>query len=156
MNNEKSGLFNVPISDIQRENYMDFIKWSDDLSVGVKIFDDEHKQLISYINDLNHALVAGSAQRTMGDILKNLIGYTKIHFRHEEDYFRLHEYSFYDAHKAEHDALTSQVSEYYERFLNGKTSFSLELLNFLRDWLINHIQGTDSKYREFFSSKGVS
>lgn len=135
---------------------MDFINWNENLSVGVRIFDEEHKQLISYVNDLNHALVAGSAQRTMGDILKNLISYTKIHFRHEEEYFLLHEYPNYDAHKAEHEALTRQVSEYYDRFMAGKSSFSIELLNFLRDWLVNHIQGTDSKYRAFFSDKGVS
>lgn len=135
---------------------MDFISWTESLSVGVKGFDSEHKQLIGFVNELNHALVAGSAQRTMGEILRNLIDYTKIHFRHEEEYMVLHEYSAYVAHKAEHDALTKQVVDYYQRFLDGKTSFSIELLNFLRDWLVNHIQGTDSKYREFFSSKGVS
>ncbi len=135
---------------------MEFISWNDNLSVGVKVFDEEHKKLISYVNELNHALVAGGAQRTMGEILKNLITYTKIHFKHEEDYFALHAYPYFEEHKTEHDALTKQVSEYYDRYQEGKTSFSLELLNFLRDWLINHIQGTDSKYREFFNSKDVS
>lgn len=135
---------------------MEFISWNENLSVGVTVFDEEHKKLISFINELNHALVAGSAQRTMGEILKNLISYTKIHFKHEEDYFKLHGYPYYDEHKAEHDELTNQVSDYYDRYQEGKTSFSLELLNFLRDWLINHIMGTDSKYREFFNSKDVS
>ena len=29
---------------------------------------------------------------------------------------------------------------------NGSAQVSMELLNFLRDWLIHHIQGTDHQY----------
>ncbi|HEY1406239.1 MAG TPA: bacteriohemerythrin [Spirochaetota bacterium] len=134
---------------------MEFITWSDQLSVGVKHFDEEHKKLISFVNDLNHALVVGSAQKTMGDILHNLLEYTKIHFRHEEEYMLLHDYGNFAAHKGEHDALASQVVDFYDRFKSGKGSFSIELLIFLRDWLVNHIQGTDMKYRAFFESKNV-
>ena len=134
---------------------MEFISWNDKLSVGVKIFDEEHKQLISFLNKLNQSILSGSTAKTMGEILANLVRYTRIHFKHEQDYMTAHGYPDYDMHKKEHDSLTTQVAEYNERLKSGKTTYSLELLNFLRDWLTKHIQGSDMNYKNFFISKGV-
>ncbi len=134
---------------------MDFIEWNDSLSVGVSVFDKEHKQLVALVNKLNQALSAGSARKTMGDILQSLVNYTKIHFKHEEEYMVLYDYPEYSKHKQEHDELTSQVIDFVERFKEGKASFSLELMNFLKDWLTKHIMGSDKKYSDFFIRKGV-
>ncbi|MGB4268596.1 MAG: bacteriohemerythrin [Spirochaetota bacterium] len=134
---------------------MEFIEWGEHLSVGVKVFDNEHKQLVALINKLNQALLAGSAKKTMEEILKNLVNYTQIHFKHEEDYMILYDYPEYEKHKREHDALTDQVMDFYTRYQAGKTVFSLELMNFLKDWLTNHILISDKKYKNFFQSKNV-
>jgi len=132
---------------------MEFIEWGQHLSVGVKVFDDEHKQLIALVNKLNQALQAGSAKKTMKEILSNLVNYTKIHFKHEEDYMVLYDYPEYQKHKQEHEALTNQVMDFLQRYNSGKASFSLELMNFLKDWLTKHILGSDKKYKDFFVSK---
>ncbi|MEW6527066.1 MAG: bacteriohemerythrin [Spirochaetota bacterium] len=134
---------------------MEFIEWGEHLSVGVTVFDNEHKQLISLVNKLNHALLSGSAKKTMEEILQNLVNYTKIHFKHEEDYMVLYDYPEYEKHKKEHNALTDQVMDFYTRYQEGKTVFSLELMNFLKDWLTNHILISDKKYKSFFQSKNV-
>ncbi|MEJ5362104.1 MAG: bacteriohemerythrin [Spirochaetota bacterium] len=134
---------------------MEFIEWGEHLSVGVKVFDNEHKQLVSLVNKLNQALLAGSAKKTMEEILQNLVNYTKIHFKHEEDYMVLYDYPEYEKHKKEHNALTDQVMDFYTRYQAGKTVFSLELMNFLKDWLTNHILISDKKYKDFFQSKNV-
>ncbi len=129
------------------------IVWTDDLSVGIKVYDDEHKQLVYFINRLDNALQIRSTQKTMEDILSGLVNYTRIHFRHEEEAMLKFEYPDYVKHKKEHDNLTSKVSEFDERLKSGKSVFSLELMNFLSNWLINHIQKTDMSYKKFFSDK---
>lgn len=134
---------------------MEFIEWNETLSVGVKVFDKEHQQLVALINKLNNALTAGGAKKTMEDILQSLVNYTKIHFKHEEDYMKLYDYPDYNSHKKEHDALTEQVLDFSERYRMGKVTFSLELMNFLKDWLTNHILVSDKKYKDFFLSMGV-
>ncbi|MCX7680208.1 MAG: bacteriohemerythrin [Spirochaetes bacterium] len=134
---------------------MNFIEWNDSLSVGVEVFDKEHKQLVSLVNKLNSALAAGSAKKTMEDILQSLVRYTQIHFKHEEEYMLLYDYPEYTHHKKEHEDLTAQVLDFHERYRSGKVSFSLELMKFLKDWLTNHILGSDMKYKNFFSAKGV-
>ncbi len=134
---------------------MEFIEWGEHLSVGVKVFDQEHKELINLVNTLNQALKAGSAKKTMEDILQSLVNYTKIHFKHEEDYMLLYDYPEYQKHKQEHEALTNQVMDFLNRYQAGKATFSLELMNFLKDWLTKHILGSDKKYKDFFLSKNV-
>lgn len=134
---------------------MEFIEWNEGLSVGVEKFNNEHKQLIKFINRLNQALKIGGASKEMEEILTGLVKYTVIHFTHEEDYMKIYDYPDYQAHKKQHDELTGQVTDFAERLKSGKASFSIELLNFLRDWLVNHIMGSDMKYREFFIQKGV-
>jgi len=134
---------------------MDIVVWNDNLSVGVKVFDDEHKQLVNYVNQLSQALKISGADQTLTKVLTGLVKYTKIHFMHEEDYMALYEYPDILSHKKEHDELTMQVSDFYERYREGKVKFSLELMNFLRSWLINHIQVSDMRYKEFFNAKNV-
>lgn len=132
---------------------MEVLVWSDKISVGVESFDEEHKQLINFINRLNNALQIKSAQKTMEEILVGLVNYTKIHFKHEEDAMLKYGYPEYEKHKKEHDNLTSKVTEFHERLRSGKSSFSLELMDFLSNWLINHIQKTDMSYKKFFADK---
>ena len=134
---------------------MEFIEWKDSMSVGVAHFDKEHKQLIMLINNLNHSLSVGATQKTMSDILVNLVKYTVIHFTHEEEYMSLYDYPDMAAHKKEHEELKRQVVEFKERLDSGKGAFSLELLIFLRDWLTSHILSSDMAYKPFFQSKGV-
>jgi hemerythrin len=134
---------------------MDFIVWTESLSVGVEQFNKEHKQLIFYINELNNALKIGSSAKTMENTLVQLVKYTEIHFNHEQEYMKLHDYPDYDNHVKEHEALKVQVYDFYDELQLGKTSFSLTLLIFLKDWLTNHILGTDMKYKEYYIKKGI-
>ncbi len=135
---------------------MEYIEWISDYSVGVSQFDEEHKQLIKFINNLNSSVLAGSAHFTMKEILTSLVNYTKIHFKHEEDFMLLYDYPNRENHKKEHDDLTKQVTEFYDEFLSGKSKITLALLKFLSDWLVNHILGSDMAYKNFFMSKNVN
>ena len=134
---------------------MEFISWNDAMSVGVEKFDSEHRQLVDLVNELNHALTVGAARVKLSGILDRLVKYTVIHFGHEEEYMALYDYPQTESHRKEHSALTAKVAEFQERLANGKDSFSIELIVFLRDWLVNHILGTDMAYKEFFRAKGV-
>lgn len=135
---------------------MEYLKWDDKLSVGVKVFDDEHKKLIALVNDLNQLVVVGSKEAALEKALTGLIDYTKKHFKDEETMMEKYKYPAYVKHKSEHVALTAKVEDFYKRLSEGKANFSLELIKFLQDWLVNHIKGTDMQYKSFFGEKGVS
>ncbi len=135
---------------------MPLMVWNDKLSVGITQFDEEHKQLVALVNELFDAVQAGRSKEALGGILDSLVAYTKSHFTHEEEHFARLGYPDRDAHKAEHDALASQVLEVQRKYHAGATAtLSMEVMNFLKNWLIKHIQGTDKKYGPFLKEKGV-
>jgi len=135
---------------------MAFISWDDSLDVGVSQFNEDHRRLVAFINDLHGGIVSGIGISQMTYILDGLIDYTKNHFAREEEMMAKHDYPDIKAHRREHYELMKQVAEFSARLKEGKASFTLELMSFLKDWLVKHIKGTDMKYRDFFAGKGLA
>jgi hemerythrin len=135
---------------------MPLMEWTEKLSVGVTQFDQEHQKLVGMVNDLFDAVQAGKGKDRLGPILDGLITYTKTHFANEERYMTEHNYPNLKAHKAEHDALAKQVLAVQAKFQAGATAaLSMEVMNFLKNWLVKHILGTDKTYGPFLNSKGI-
>jgi hemerythrin len=129
--------------------------WSDQFSVGVKEFDDHHKQLVSLINQLHDAMSQGQGQNQLAVILKKLIDYTRFHFAAEEKLMTQYKYPAGSEQRLQHDALTKQVLKLQAEFASGKIGMSIAVIEFLKDWLTNHILKTDKAYRAFFNGLGV-
>ncbi len=84
-----------------------------------------------------------------------LIVYTDKHFKYEEELFVTYNYPGYEEHKREHDELTRQVQELNAKFTAGSASFSMEMMRFLKAWVIEHIMQSDKKYSAFLNDKGI-
>ena len=135
---------------------MSLMEWTESMSVGVTQFDDEHKKLIVLINDLFDAVQAGRGRQALGSVLDELIDYTKTHFSHEEHHLKKLGYPAFKEHKKEHDALAKQVIDIQRKYHAGATAMlSMEVMSFLKSWLVTHIQGTDCLYTAFLNEKGV-
>lgn len=135
---------------------MSLMVWNDKLSVGVPSIDAEHKKLVGMVNELYDAIQAGHGKDVLSKILDGLIDYTATHFAHEERLFAETGYPAAAEHKKLHDDLKKQVLEIQAKFKSGASgTLSLEVLNFLKNWLIVHIQGTDKKYSPHLNAKGV-
>ncbi len=132
------------------------LRWSPSLSVGLNSIDDQHKILVELINELYQKMHGNSAQAAIGTVLGKLINYTETHFKFEEDLFAKHGYEEKAEHMTIHRTLVSQLVDFQKEFKTGQSDISLELMEFLKDWLINHIKKTDTKYVPFLKSKGVS
>ncbi|MBZ0152073.1 MAG: bacteriohemerythrin [Planctomycetes bacterium] len=135
---------------------MPLMAWNDKFSVGVDVIDQDHKKLVSMVNELYDAIQAGKGKEKVGPVLDGLIDYTKMHFAREEKFFAQTAYPDTAAHKKEHETLTKQVLDVQSKYKGGATStLSLEVMNFLKNWLINHIQGSDKKYIPHLNQKGI-
>ncbi|MGO9378291.1 MAG: bacteriohemerythrin [Dissulfurispiraceae bacterium] len=134
---------------------MAFIEWNNALSVEIKELDDQHKRLLDLINQLNEAMKVGKGKDVMGKVLASLIDYTKYHFAAEEKLMLAHSYPSYVIHKKAHDDLTSQAMDLQKKFNAGNAIITIEVMNFLKDWVSKHIMSTDKQYTSFFRGKGV-
>ncbi|GAB7021853.1 bacteriohemerythrin [Salidesulfovibrio brasiliensis] len=130
-------------------------EWDDSLSVGVREIDGQHKVLIDLINELNDAMRARRSKAIMMDVVKRLADYAVEHFATEERLFDRYGYPETEAHKEIHRKFVAKVSEFAEQLNSGKASVTMEVMRFLKDWLIGHIKGTDQKYSAFLNEKGV-
>ncbi len=134
---------------------MALINWSDELSVNISIIDQQHKKLVEIINEFHDAMVSQQSKEPMGKLFNSLIEYTATHFTTEEDLFKEHSYPHTDEHKREHRELAARVAEMKDRFDSGRILLSLEVMNFLRDWLTTHIQGDDKKYAKYLEENSI-
>lgn len=131
------------------------IEWSEKYSTGVEIFDNEHKILVSIINRLNRAMEEGKGGNIISDIVNELVDYTGKHFRHEEQLMEKFGYETYQDHKKIHVDFVNQVLKVKNDIATGRVTVSTDLMEFLKDWLLKHIMGTDKEYGKFFNMRGI-
>ena len=129
--------------------------WSDTYSVNIGVVDLQHKNLVNIVNELHRAMIAGKAKLELGKILSNLVKYTQVHFKTEENLMESHHYPDYANHKVQHEHLTKPVLEFQSKFQKNEVGLTLDVMEFLKDWLGKHILATDKKYTPFLNSQGV-
>lgn len=127
-----------------------FMPWSDDFTVHVGALDTQHQRLFQLADELFAAVMSFKDRQKVASVLRELIDYTQTHFADEERLMREAGYPDYTQHKAIHERLMRQVGEYAKRFdEGGDVALTLELLDFLKEWLIGHILETDTKYSPY-------
>ncbi|MEA3469733.1 MAG: bacteriohemerythrin [Thermodesulfobacteriota bacterium] len=132
------------------------LRWSPSLSVGLESIDSQHKTLVDMINELHQKMNGDASHTAIGSVLGKLIDYTDTHFKNEEKLFAEYDYEHKDVHMEIHRKLVAQLVDFQKQYNTGKADISLELMEFLKDWLVDHIKKTDMKYGPFLKSKGVA
>jgi len=133
-----------------------FLTWNQNYSVKVKNFDNQHQRLFDLINSLHDAMSTGKSNTVMGPIISELVLYTKTHFRNEEELFAKYNYPDRLKHVSQHAEFVKKISEFEKEFKNGKKGLSIEILNYLNKWLLEHIKQTDKAYSEFMNKNGIN
>lgn len=134
---------------------MSIFQWKEEYSVDHSEIDTQHKRLFQLADELHGAMAAGKGTATMSKTLASLIDYTKHHFACEERLMQKHRYPGFAAHKVLHDDLTARVMEFQKNFAAGRTTVTVDLFQFLKDWLTHHIGETDRKVSIFLKAKAA-
>ena len=134
---------------------MAYIDWSDELSVQVAEIDQQHQKLVSMLNELHDAMRERKSKDSLGKIIEGLVGYAGTHFATEEKYFDQYGYPEATAHIGENREFVAKVSDFKQGFDEGQIMLSIDVMDFLENWLVTHIQGSDKKYGPFFNEKGL-
>jgi len=134
---------------------MALLTWSDNYSVGVAAIDSQHKALVDTLNQLHDGMMKGQAASVTGPLLMKMVDYTRNHFADEEKLMAQTKYPSLQQHHAHHVDLTKQVEDFVGRYDRGEITLNVKLLNFLRDWLTNHILKEDKEYGPWMNKNGV-
>jgi methyl-accepting chemotaxis protein/hemerythrin len=142
-------------SGFKSDKMKEFMPWSKQLELGVKMFDDQHKELVKLINELYDAMKSNKGQDALLGILNRLVEYTVYHFDSEEEMFAKYGYSEERTHIQIHENLKKTAVELKEKILAGEAVIGFNVISFLENWVKNHILVEDRKYADFFKEKGL-
>lgn len=134
----------------------ELVSWSSKIETGIKKFDDQHKELVRLLNKFYTAVNEGRSKTVLGEVLNELANYTVYHFQSEEDAFRQFNFPDKDEHIRIHKDLVNQVLKVIKDFESGKDVVSINLLQFLKEWVVKHIMGDDMKYGRYFKEIGAN
>ena len=126
---------------------MPYIVWRSRMSVGIERIDEDHKQMIRCVNDLDVAInQAIYDPRLTAQTLLSLCQYTKSHFDREEMLMRAVEYPDFAVHKHQHDTARTILQDICESFMLAPDKAAAErIYKFAADWLVQHILISDMK-----------
>lgn len=125
---------------------MAFIEWSQAYETGIPEIDDQHRHLVEIVNTFEGAVRKNKATRITQEILRDLIGYTQEHFAFEEKCMAEAGYPGLQRHRALHRQLMQKVERFQYEFGTEGRWISRNLQEFLRYWLLSHIQTEDMAF----------
>ena len=119
------------------------IKWTPALSTGVKLLDEHHKSIFHWLAELEAA--AADKRRLLGVYsIARLKHYADQHFAAEEDLMKSANYPDLVQHMAEHALFRVKLAELQSKAIGQDVSS--DTVEFLKEWLTNHITKTDMAY----------
>ncbi len=124
--------------------------WKPEYSVGHPEIDRQHKYLFELWIMLDSMKNQQDNRLSLEQALLSLFDYVEIHFSNEEEFLATH--PEIDQHKTIHADFLAQTNTFMEDFHNETLDLHT-VVDFLRDWLIEHIVETDGRYFKELAQK---
>lgn len=130
-------------------------KWEVRYSLDISEIDKQHQEIFAIVNKLIEALSSQMTAEYLNGIVADLLACKKNHFATEEKYFK--EFAFEGAaeHIEEHAKMNERLEDIQERCGDNVPMLAFEVVDFLEDWIINHMEAVDQKYKECFKAHGM-
>lgn len=127
------------------------MKWSEVYSLGDQKVDAEHKRLFELA-----AIVEDSKdnKKQLELAVKELVRYTKFHFKSEENYMRELDYSNLEEHIQIHEQIVENLNTIVKNMPNEPYEKTYEMVyDFVKNGLVQHIIIEDKKLQHFKRSR---
>lgn len=135
------------------------ITWKPEYSVDVKIIDLQHQRLFAILNTLYDAIHGKANDKASMPIIESTLldlkTYVDFHFAEEEKFFKKFQYEKIAEHTAQHHVYAEKINELHGRYSSGETDMEGEIIDFLDEWILNHINIADKQYTQCFHEHGL-
>ena len=128
------------------------VQWDEGLTVNNPVLDDQHKQFIKLVNDLDEVTSGrGDITSAVMQAVKFLEDYADKHFTYEESYFMSHDFPEAREHIELHRAFmrTIEGMKTELKMVGSNMKLANDISRFTGDWIVAHVRGTDHRYEEF-------
>ena len=142
---------------------MEFLQWNDKrMGLGIKLIDDQHKELLKIMNKLSTSINENSQKRNVLEIVEELVDYANYHFTTEEKIFDKLDYEETEIHKKEHAIFVEKFIKIKNKLSDNelylkKSAIEIadDIFKYIINWFLDHISGSDRRYIELFKKKGI-
>lgn len=133
--------------------------WDDSFSVEVQEMDEQHKHFFSIVNEIYDLILSGDVQKEkLLFSVTNLGNYAVYHLSTEEALFNELDFEWKGAHIAAHNLFRDKATKYMTALSlpeTDLTNLSLEIADFCKTWLSEHIKVMDKGYITCFHQHGI-
>ncbi len=134
----------------------DLLHWNEAFMVQVPSMDNQHLGLFEAMNRLYQAVIDKSPAQLRKQRLDELLKLATRHFADEEQVMEQAGYPELRRHKEEHARLLAELDTLMQRNGPDDEEFNMELLVFLKNWLLNHISKVDKQYSGSLRQAGIA
>lgn len=131
------------------------IIWSEELSVGNRYIDHDHRNLLDIYNKLTDLAENGGSRADFAEILSEMTDYARNHFKKEEEYMHRFGFPKLEEHRSLHKKYISEVAGYNMSFVKGIAPDMADVLSFIEKWWVDHILNVDIEYEQYKQGKGA-
>lgn len=125
------------------------IEWDPKYSVDIEEIDNFQKKMFNMFNELIDMKNVNAESKAYTGLISDINDYGKLYFSREEKILKKRGYPDLDSHtKAHRQFIRSSISLRRE-IAEDIDNLTIEAILELRDWLIHHIETTDSLYIPF-------
>jgi len=125
-----------------------WVSWDAALSVGIDVIDTHHRYLLDLINDLFEVVSSKRGAREVARVMKALDQYVAVHFRAEERMMEYYGFRQLSQQKTQHAEFEQRLRDFYNELHENPLTAQIDVLVYLRNWLVNHILHEDAHLRE--------
>lgn len=126
------------------------IRWQDKYALGVVEIDEQHRKLFEIAGEIEALLNDEFITDKYDDIvaiLGELKDYTIQHFKDEEEFMLSNKFPMFLTHKMMHNDFVEKIESIdLSKVDNEQNLYLKEILNFVAEWLVEHILVEDAKY----------
>lgn len=130
-----------------------WISFRDEYRLGIDEIDEQHRDLIRRVGQLNDALRTDTSHERINQMFDDLLVATTEHFETESRYMTEYQYPEQYVHEMEHAHLVNEAIHLKSQFEHGGELLALQSL---KDWLLNHINYSDRSLGAFLAERGVT
>ena len=136
----------------EQPQQVEYVKWSESYSMGIKQIDDQHKGLLAIVNDLFNHPTGNEAEEFayFKGVIQKAVDYARDHFALEEKYMIATKFPGYAEHRKAHEEFIVTVVKTVTDFEAGKRLYFTNFSHFLKDWVLSHIAVMDKQYGGYF------
>lgn len=133
-------------------------KWKEDYCLNIEEIDIQHKKLLEIGEKVYDIAMLDDGYDHYDEImtvLDELLEYTEYHFGYEEKMLKEKNYKELHDQEEEHYYYIYKIKSIASRedIDDNQRKTILEILDFLSQWITNHIMVSDRKYADYLNQK---